>query len=39
MDGTVKLQCKEGTNMAADCLAKPLGPTKFLQHRKAMLNY
>lgn len=38
-DGTVKLQWREGTNMAADSLTKPLGPTKFLQHRKAMLDY
>jgi len=38
-DGTVKLEWKEGTNMAADTLTKPLGPSKFLQHRKAMLDY
>ena len=38
-DGTVKLEWKEGTNMAADTMTKPLGPTKFLQHRRAMLDY
>lgn len=38
-DGTIALEWKQGSDMAADALTKPLGPTKFLQHRAAMMGF